>query len=334
LIAPDAAHLNLAHGAEAWVERTKSIISGELLVRDVKGSPALFLRLSTDRALYQRSRRLIWGACLLLAFLAVILGLGNLWFLHALILSRLRRASRLVAHITSADDLNVRIPITRLDELGRLAQAVNTMLDELQRSHNELLATHAAAEFDAMHDALTGLKNRRAILISAQMEVTRAAREHSKTAVLLADIDHFKKINDTYGHPVGDSVLISVATALESELRPYDSAGRYGGEEFLIVVPGVNYVRAMEVAERVRVKVEDSVRLDADGSGRVTISIGVAVTNGEQPLDHVIAAADMALYDAKSHGRNCVKIAEPRMHVEPELPDSVPQLVERSYSGA
>jgi diguanylate cyclase (GGDEF)-like protein len=160
--------------------------------------------------------------------------------------------------------------------------------------------------------------------------MTRASRQRQKMGLLLVDIDHFKRINDSYGHVTGDSVLKLVAAALESQLRPYDAAGRYGGEEFLIVVPGVNHVRSIEVAERLRMSVVENVMVPASGD-TVTVSVGVAVTTGEEPLETVVEAADRALYAAKAGGRNRVELARPRkpMGVVVDLDDRI-----REYSGA
>lgn len=315
--------LALRGGGQAWTERSESEISGYLLVRDVEGKPSMFLRLTSDRTFYQRTRRVIWLATALVSGVAILLGLAKLWFLHTLVLSRLDKASKMVGLIADGGNLSFRIPITRDDELGMLARALNTMLDELERSRNRLVEMHAASEFDALHDVLTGLKNRRAIRMVMELEMGRAVRESTALGVLLADIDHFKKINDTYGHGVGDTVLSSVATALDSGLRPYDAAGRYGGEEFLILVPGVNHVRAMAIADRLRRSVEQAVKVQDQA---VTVSIGVAVTMGTDSLEGVIANADASLYAAKAAGRN-------RVEMLTAATDEVPQLV-KEYSGA
>jgi diguanylate cyclase (GGDEF)-like protein len=134
--------------------------------------------------------------------------------------------------------------------------------------------------------------------------MSRSSREHRKLAVILADIDHFKQINDRFGHAAGDAVLKCVATVFESELRPYDTVGRYGGEEFLMIVPGVNHVRGMEVAERLRKRVEQTLALQEIAGHAVTVSLGVAITTGESGAEEVIDAADSSMYAAKAAGRN------------------------------
>ena len=307
-------------GRHAWFVRQPAAVDAYLEFLDLNGKPAGMLRVTSDREVVNRSMNVIWVAAMVVALIAGLLGFGKVVFLHLLILSRLRGAVEMVRRINS-DDLSIRFPDNRSDELGVLARAANKMLDELEHSRNELLHLHAVAQFDACHDALTGLKNRRAMVTSLQVELTRAARQRQKLAVMLIDIDHFKRINDRFGHAAGDNVLKAVATALDSELRPYDVAGRYGGEEFLLIISGVNHVRAMEVAERLRMKVAETV-VAPDGSP-VTVSIGVFVTGGEEGMENVIEAADEAMYAAKAGGRNRVEIAVHRKLVTSESSDSV-----------
>jgi diguanylate cyclase (GGDEF)-like protein len=132
-------------------------------------------------------------------------------------------------------------------------------------------------------------------------------------AVILADLDHFKRINDTLGHLAGDSVLRQVAQRLHHSVRPYDAVGRYGGEEFLIVLPGCDGDSALSLAERLRQAIASD-RIDAEGTEvAITLSLGVAVSSGEAQLDAVelLRAADAALYEAKNAGRNRVRLGAP-----------------------
>ena len=138
-------------------------------------------------------------------------------------------------------------------------------------------------------------------------------RERSSLAVILADVDHFKKVNDTYGHQVGDAVLKKVAEIMRATLRPYDIVGRFGGEEFVIVIPNCDAAAANEIAERIRVRVMEE-RFTAmlhTQSFHVTCSFGVAIANAAPwNVDSTLAAADRALYTAKNSGRNRVLDAE------------------------
>jgi diguanylate cyclase (GGDEF)-like protein len=172
----------------------------------------------------------------------------------------------------------------------------------LQRSlmHQQLQAA-------ARTDAKTGLLNAAAWQREADTELSRARRSGDSVALLLVDLDHFKRVNDTYGHLVGDQVLIGVATTLCNQLRDYDIVGRFGGEEFVVLVPGADTVEACRVAERLRNRVRRLAVPAEDGSVAVTISIGVALMRAHgEDLIELLAAADLALYRAKESGRDRV----------------------------
>ena len=172
-----------------------------------------------------------------------------------------------------------------------------------------LRAAQEDLRIQATHDRLTGLWNRAAVLDALHTELQRARREGTHVAVAIADLDHFKSVNDTYGHQVGDEVLSEAAGRLQQAARCYDTVGRYGGEEFLIVLPGTDHEDAVAVMERHRRSIIGREFTTAGGSLAVTMSIGVTVGRGEA-LDAaaMVHEADMALYAAKSTGRNRVKL--------------------------
>jgi two-component system cell cycle response regulator len=174
----------------------------------------------------------------------------------------------------------------------------------------------------ATHDSLTGLWNRSAILEIVFREVSCAKRMKQDFCLALADIDHFKLVNDTYGHVAGDGVLIEVAMRMQSALRNYDAIGRYGGEEFIIVMPGFDKPRALELAERLRLRVAENPYNVLKKQVAITVSLGVAVDNGTGSVGSLLRAADDALYRAKARGRNCVEVAQ-ALHIS-----------ESSYSGS
>ena len=170
----------------------------------------------------------------------------------------------------------------------------------LQRSlmHQQLQAA-------ARTDAKTGLLNAAAWQREADTEIARANRTGESLALLLIDIDHFKRVNDAYGHLAGDQVLIGVASTLVSQLREYDVIGRFGGEEFVVLLPGADILEGCRVAERLRNRVRRlSVPAD-DESVSVTVSVGVALfrTHGQDLLE-LLTSADLALYRAKKSGRD------------------------------
>lgn len=174
----------------------------------------------------------------------------------------------------------------------------------------------------ATRDGLTGMLNRREIMRRAQEELARYRRERledhgsSIVSLLMADVDHFKRINDLYGHQAGDAVLVRVAQLIRNQLREYNEVGRYGGEEFMVLMPGTGPGQALKVAERMRREVADS-RFEHQGERFiVTLSIGVATVVGEEDLEQLVRRADLSLYAAKERGRNRVEIIESESNSE------------------
>lgn len=178
---------------------------------------------------------------------------------------------------------------------------------------DQLIGAREALRDLATRDQLTNLWNRSTILSIVGNELARANRESSSIVVMVGDLDHFKQVNDTYGHPTGDEVLRTVAQAMKEVLRPYDSVGRYGGEEFVAVLPGCVRENAASHGERLRAAISRLEIATPAGMIRPTMSLGVAVADRHAPLDahDLIVAADTALYEAKRAGRNRVVVAEP-----------------------
>jgi diguanylate cyclase (GGDEF)-like protein len=176
---------------------------------------------------------------------------------------------------------------------------------------NELIRSREQHREQAMKDGMTGLWNRTAFLELIQHELERAARSHACTGLLLLDLDHFKKVNDTYGHLVGDIVLKETARRLKQAVRSYDFVGRYGGEEFFIALPGCNGKQLRRRAEAIRLAVaSEPVRVGL-AEIAITVSIGAVVTSARlRTMSDILAAADVALYKAKDSGRNCTAYCE------------------------
>jgi diguanylate cyclase (GGDEF)-like protein len=175
----------------------------------------------------------------------------------------------------------------------------------------EIIEAREALRVQATHDALTGVWNRRAILEMLGTELVRSSRDEAPVAVVMADLDHFKRINDTHGHVVGDVVLREAVSRMRTLLRPYDAIGRYGGEEFLVVLPGCTAQDAFKLAERLRIGISQEPMMINGGTIDVTSSLGVAISDTTAILDAtaLIQAADTALYRAKAEGRNRVELA-------------------------
>lgn len=195
---------------------------------------------------------------------------------------------------------------------------------------DNLVAAWKELQFRATHDALTGLPNRGSVLDVLQREHSRHVREGGSIGVVMVDIDHFKNINDTYGHFCGDSVLRESANRMVASVRPYDTVGRYGGEEFLIVLPGSDALGALGVAERIRKVIESHPVSTQAGEVGLTASLGIAVSDDRNPLDleTLLRAADAALYRAKDQGRNHCEVAPPFKAVTAESSVTGPAQIE------
>ena len=206
---------------------------------------------------------------------------------------------------SGANDYIVK-PFDNAELLARIRVGHNIldMQYNLNRSREELA-------YQATHDPLTGIFNRKAIMEILQKELTRAEREKSNMCVCVCDIDYFKQINDSYGHKFGDTVLCGIVEALRSELRDYDSIGRIGGEEFLVIMPTCKSKMNKTVCERLRTSVENTSISSPVNDISVTISIGATLNINNDSVDKVIERADKFLYDAKRAGRNRV-VFDPR----------------------
>ena len=193
---------------------------------------------------------------------------------------------------------------------------IKKLQDELKRS-NELLLELSNT------DHLTGLFNRRYMMEALDKEVQRCFRKNGHLSMIILDIDFFKRVNDTYGHQQGDVVLQKVAAQLQKELRGYDCASRYGGEEFVAILPDSTLEEAVFVAERIRLSVQDTKFGEALAELRLTVSLGVACYSHDQPptVDGFIKLADDALYRAKANGRNRVEFHAPA-NVKSTLPSA------------
>jgi len=178
------------------------------------------------------------------------------------------------------------------------------------RGQRRRIELTAELEHLAATDMLTGLPNRRQLMTAMELEIRRARRTGRPLSLALIDIDHFKRVNDHHGHPSGDAVLCEVAEVLREVTRGGDVLGRFGGEEFAVLMPDTSIEQAQWASERLRKAIEGrEMSFPGGGSGYVTVSTGVALLAGDEHCDHLISRADAALYEAKAGGRNLVRLA-------------------------
>jgi diguanylate cyclase (GGDEF)-like protein len=250
------------------------------------------------------------GSLLLLLIVAGVIHSAVLLFvLEEKLVREVEWLNRKIKQITVSGDLSLRLEMRGKDELSELAGTVNAMLAAIQKAKFELLQAQESLRFHAEHDSLTGVLNRRAIRDVLRRELARCRRENQTLGVMLADVDHFKRINDHYGHGAGDAVLVTVVQRISSTLRPYDLVGRYGGEEFLIVAPGCDLEFTQKLAERIRSAVGDESNDLGSEKVTITLSLGITLGTADSDPEFLVAAADSAMYQAKRNGRNRVEAA-------------------------
>ncbi len=250
----------------------------------------------------------------LLMVSALLMSMGLTAYLLGLTIIRpLHRLADGAANV-AAGNLDVDLPVVSRGELGYVTMIFNYMVETLRKGRKELaLINNKLREKNkelaklSITDGLTGLHNRKHLMETLSKEVTQAQRYKRAFSVLMIDIDHFKKYNDTYGHPAGDYVLTKIASILLECIRSVDSAARYGGEEFMVMLPETDLEGAVEGAERIRSWVEGETFGTDAKKVNITVSIGAAEfsANGDT-VESIISSADTALYKAKRLGRNQV----------------------------
>ena len=225
-------------------------------------------------------------------------------YVYILLLSAKSQREDLVKGMESGADDYITKPFDA-NELKVRLRAGRRILD-LQ---TQLMSAQEALRDQAARDPLTGIWNRNAIFDVFRRERSRAEREGNAIAIVMLDIDHFKNLNDNYGHMAGDAVLREFTRRISTSLRPYDAVGRYGGEEFLVILPGCDLAAGARHAERLRGLLSEEPFDTSEGRHTATCSLGVASTSSSSPgdTDSLIRAADAALYRAKRNGRNRVE---------------------------
>jgi diguanylate cyclase (GGDEF)-like protein len=305
----------------AWTDGTNSVrfesdagMLEYVAVRDFYGVTRRWLVARIPRSLHLEGILITRYLLVFLTLAGVAAGAALFLFMERALVVRTASLTAAVTRVTVSGDLSLRLRPGGHDELGKLASAVNTMLAAIQKTKADLMQTQASLRFHAEHDGLTGVLNRRAIRDLLRRELARCRRENSTMGIILADVDHFKKINDRFGHGAGDAVLVAAMQRISSALRIYDVIGRYGGEEFLIIAPGCDLDLAQKLAERIRIVVSETPVDIGDETASITMSLGVTLGTSDSDPEFLVALADTAMYQAKRKGRN-------RVEVGTELPD-------------
>lgn len=250
-----------------------------------------------------------------ITMLMVAMGIGLIFtgFIAVLFHNSVTRVIINLTQVTSRfqlGDLDARSPITSSDELGHLASTFNQVAETLQRRVTEVERLHVILREQAIRDALTGLFNRRYLDETLSRELERADRDGTSVSMVMLDIDHFKEVNDCYGHAVGDKMLVELAAILNSQSRSGDITCRYGGEEFVVLLLGANLVDGVRRADEWRQLFSNvTVKSQAD-SCRATFSAGVVERYPKEPPAELLARVDAELYKAKNAGRNCISATD------------------------
>ena len=224
-------------------------------------------------------------------------------YVYVLMLTAKFQETDIIAGLDAGVDDYVTKPFKGTELEARLRTGRRIL--ELQE---RLLSANDALQVKLDHDSLTGMMSRAAIVETLRIELIRSQRVGTTVGILIADLDHFKQVNDTYGHLAGDAVLREAARRMRCSVRPYGAVGRYGGEEFLMVLPSCDISGAMSLAERLRNAIEKESVDTPDGIIPITLSLGATVGGGAESagLEEFLRSADAALYNAKSGGRNQV----------------------------
>ncbi len=247
--------------------------------------------------LYHQQAQTIGGLSILLA----------LWFsLRHLIIQPILELQKLARKIGSEENRTDIDLSNRRDEIGSLSRTLLVTEKEVKRQQQELITLAGKMDEERRHDPLTTLHNRRHLYLEGSKQFSMAHRLGYSISVMMIDLDHFKHINDTYGHPAGDKVLVDVAKTLLKHSRSYDLLIRYGGEEFTLLMLNCSQEQSLQIAHRIREDIE-AMQIHYEDAGRIPVTCSIGVCSGKgMEMEQMILIADEAVYEAKDAGRNRV----------------------------
>ncbi len=274
------------------------------------GNPAFELQISHDREVWRQGQHAYRFLMYSIVIFGCVFGVVVLVVVQLVYVNRVKTLVRFAEQIKNEQGLKSRINFRWKDELAKLADQINQMLEDLQNSHEKLALAHERLQHEATHDSLTGAWNCAAALELLDREIARSERERTHVAVLMFDIDHFKDVNDRFGHAAGDRALQAITASVGKILRTTDILARYGGEEFLVIAPDCSFDEARRLADRIVLRMQTT-PLEV-GEQKLIITLSIGLVSGSYPLsaEELIALADRALYRAKANGRNRAEFEE------------------------
>ncbi|MGZ4814936.1 MAG: sensor domain-containing diguanylate cyclase [Terriglobales bacterium] len=276
------------------------------MIDDVWGRPSIRLQIEHDRSLRQQGKQVLRGLVLVLLLVGLLFAFANVWIMQRVVVRRVEQLIQLTRRTETDAGLNARVHISGNDELAQLGHKMNHMLQRLQNSQEKLLATQERLRYEATHDNLTGIWNRAAAMQLLDHELDRSSREGTWLAVIMFDADHFKRINDYFGHALGDRALQAIAAAITRNLRSFDICCRYGGDEFLVIAPNCDLQQGEQLASRILASLRTTPIVVPEHSFCITMSAGVTAGRAPIKAEDLIIVADRALYRAKEKGRDRV----------------------------
>ena len=298
----------LNHSSISTILLDEDHLFASAMLNDLWRQPRIRLQIEHDRSIWNQGKQTIRALLIVLIVVGLLFAFINLSLMQHLVVRRVECLIRLTSDTETEAGLSARAKVCGSDELAKLGHRMNQMLERLQNSQEKLLAVQERLRFEATHDGLTGIWNRAAALQLLDQELARSSRDGSSVAAIMFDADHFKRINDHFGHSTGDRALQAIAAAITRNLRSFDVCCRYGGEEFLVIAPNCSLDQAAQLAQRIVCYLRGAPVSIPEHSFCVTLSAGITATAATCRGEDLIMVADRALYRAKEKGRDRVEI--------------------------